>query len=228
MKELSMNSTTARTIGRRLAFGLSFVTVAGAAAVTSYAHMRDVAILGHQPPALAAVLPLSVDGLLVIASLAMAEDKAQNRHPRTWARVAFWFGAVISLAANIASTAVHHGGDPLSIGVSAWPPLALLVVTLIMARPGKAKAELATGSQLTPAAAAQLVDEPVAVPMAAPVQPMPVPQAPAAVVQAAPVSPAPMTPVIAESPEVLAFREAQKALRTTSRISALNGAAKTA
>lgn len=196
-----MNITTTRTIARRIAFGLSFVTVAGAAAVTSYAHMRDVAILGHQPSALAAVLPLSVDGLLVIASLALAEDKAMNRHPRTWARVAFWFGAVISLAANIASTAVHHGGDPLSIGVSAWPPLALLVVTEIMARPGKAK---------TPQAPAPVV--PVAVHAE--------PQAPAAVAQAAPVSPG-QAPAPLEAPEVIAFRQAQRGLRQSSRLAAL-------
>jgi hypothetical protein len=133
-----MITSTTRTIGRRAAFGASFLVVAGVAAVNSYSHMRDVALLGHQPNVLASTLPLSIDGLLVIASLAMAEDKAQNRHPRTWARLAFWFGAVVSLAANITSTAVHHG-DPLSIGVAAWPPLALLVVTEIMARPGKPK-----------------------------------------------------------------------------------------
>jgi hypothetical protein len=125
-----------RTVGRRAAFGVSFVVVAGVAAVNSYEHMRDVALLGHQAMLLASTLPLSVDGLLVIASLAMAEDKAQHRHPRAWARVGFWFGAVISLAANIASTAYHYH-DPLSIGVAAWPPIALLIVTEIMARPGK-------------------------------------------------------------------------------------------
>lgn len=128
--------TSIRTISRRAAFGTSFVVVAGVAAVNSYEHMRDVALLGHQNLMLASTLPLSVDGLLVIASLAMAEDKAQNRHPRAWARVGFWFGAVISLAANIASSWVHHP-DPLSIGVAAWPPIALLIVTEIMSRPGK-------------------------------------------------------------------------------------------
>lgn len=121
---------------RRLAFGLSFLVVAGVAAVNSYEHMRDVALLGHQPNLLASTLPLSVDGLLVIASLAMAEDKAQRRAPRGWARFAFWFGAVVSIAANIASTAVHHG-DLLSIGVAAWPPVALLIAVEIMTRPGK-------------------------------------------------------------------------------------------
>lgn len=125
-----------RTAARRFAFGASFVVVAAVAAVNSYEHMRDVALLGHQVQLLASTLPLSVDGLLIIASLAMAEDKANHRAARTWARVAFWFGAVVSLAANIASTAVHHG-DPLSIGVAAWPPVALLIVVEIMAKPGK-------------------------------------------------------------------------------------------
>jgi hypothetical protein len=135
-----MYTSTTRTIARRLAFGASFLIVAGVAAVNSYAHMRDVALLGHQPNLLASTLPLSIDGLMVIASLALAEDKASRRHPRLAARLAFWFGAVVSLAANIASTAVHHG-DPLSIGVAAWPPIALLVVVEIMMRPGRSMDE---------------------------------------------------------------------------------------
>jgi Protein of unknown function (DUF2637) len=177
-----------RTISRRLAFGASFLVVAGVAAVNSYAHMRDVALLGHQPNLLASTLPLSIDGLLIIASLAMAEDKANRRHPRTWARLAFWFGAVISLAANIASTAVHHG-DPLSIGVASWPPLCLLVVIEIMIRPGKA-----TKEEHNP------------------------PHAPAA----APTSPG-YPPLEVDSAEAIAFREAQRELRQSSRLARLNG-----
>jgi Protein of unknown function (DUF2637) len=144
------------TILRRLAFGVSFLTVAGVAAVNSYQHMRDVALLGHQPHLLASTLPLSVDGLLVIASLAMAEDKAQNRHARWWARIAFWFGATVSVVANIASTAVHYG-DPLSIAVSAWPPVALLIAVEIMARPGRPKS---TPSQPVPHAPAAVPQSP--------------------------------------------------------------------
>lgn len=45
--------------------------------------------------------------------------------------------SIISVAANIASTVVHNGVNPLSIGVAAWAPIALLWVTEIMARPGK-------------------------------------------------------------------------------------------
>lgn len=142
------------TILRRCAFGASFLTVAGVAAVNSYQHMRDVAVLGHQPYLLASTLPLSVDGLLVIASLAMAEDKAQNRHARWWARIAFWFGATVSVVANIASTAVLYG-DPLSIAVSAWPPIALLIAVEIMARPGKPKSMPSQLASAAPAAVPQ-------------------------------------------------------------------------
>jgi hypothetical protein len=44
----------------------------------------------------------------------------------------------------MASVVVHHSRDPLFIAVSAWPPVALLVVVEIMARPGKPKTNAAT------------------------------------------------------------------------------------
>jgi hypothetical protein len=122
---------------RRIGYILSIGTVAAVAAWGSYRHMLDVATIGGQPIEIAATLPLSVDGMLLAATLAMADDKANGRLPRTWARFAFWLGATISVAANISSTVVHNGPNPLSIGVAAWAPIALLVVTEIMARPGK-------------------------------------------------------------------------------------------
>jgi len=125
-------------IWRRIGYTMSFLIVAGVAAYVSYGHIAEVAVLGHQPDLLARVLPLSVDGLMLIATLAMAEDKAANRHPRGWARFSFWFGAAISTAANIAATAVKFG-DPLSIAVAAFAPIALLLAIEIVARPGKPK-----------------------------------------------------------------------------------------
>jgi hypothetical protein len=79
--------------------------------------------------------------MLLVASLAIAEDKAHARHPRGWARFAFWLGGSVSVSANIASVVVHYGLDPLSIAVSGWPPVALLVVVEIMAKPGRAKSD---------------------------------------------------------------------------------------
>jgi hypothetical protein len=122
---------------RRNGYIASIGTVALIAAWGSYRHMADVATIAGQPAEVATTLPLSVDGMLLVATLAMADDKVNGRKPRGWARFAFWLGATISVAANIASTVVHNGPNPLSIGVAAWAPIALLVVTEIMARPGK-------------------------------------------------------------------------------------------
>jgi hypothetical protein len=124
---------------RRTGYISAFVMVAGVAARVSYSHIRDVALYGHQPSEVAALLPLAVDGMMLIATLAMAEDKAANRHPRGWARSGFWFGAAVSTAANIAATVVQHGWDPLSIGIAALAPILLLWAIEIVARPGRPK-----------------------------------------------------------------------------------------
>lgn len=122
---------------RRVGYISSIGTVALIAAWVSYRHLSEVATTAGQPAEVAYVLPLSVDGMLLAATLAMADDKAEGRQPRGWARFAFWLGATISVAANIASTIVDNGINPLSIGVAAWAPIALLVTTEIMARKGK-------------------------------------------------------------------------------------------
>jgi hypothetical protein len=126
---------------RRAGYILSFLTVAGVAARVSYSHIRDVALYGHQPTEVALILPLAVDGMMLIATLAMAEDKAANRHPRGWARFGFWFGAVISTVANVAATVVAHGWEPLAIGIAALAPVLLLLAIEIVAKPGKSKDE---------------------------------------------------------------------------------------
>jgi hypothetical protein len=144
---------------RKVGYILSIGSVAAVAAWGSYRHMLDVATIGGQPIEIAATLPLSVDGMLLAATLAMADDKANGRQPRPWARFAFWLGATISVAANISSTVVHNGPNPLSIGVAAWAPIALLVVTEIMARPGKPNAEEEQASTEQPAKAARTPKE---------------------------------------------------------------------
>lgn len=169
------NSTTKRDwskIGRRAGYAVSFVLVAGVAAYVSYGHIAEVARLAHQEEGLAKVLPLSVDGLMLIATLAMAEDKAANRMPRGWARVTFWIGAAVSVAANIASTLVHYGPDVLALAVAGWAPVALLLAIEVVARPGKPKpAPATTQTVVVPDTAAEL-DDPVKLGVA-PVSPAP-------------------------------------------------------
>jgi Protein of unknown function (DUF2637). len=154
-----MNSRDWPAIGRRIGYVIGFGVVAGIAAWASYWHQVDVATLAHQPAKLAYALPLSVDGMLVVAAMAMGEDKANNRHPRGWARFAFWLGAVVSVTANITSTTVHYG-DPISVAVSAWAPICFLASVEIVSRKGKAKS--GTSQALAaPAPAIRVVPEPV-------------------------------------------------------------------
>ncbi len=178
-----------KTVGRRLGYGSSLLAVGGTAAYTSFGHIAAVARLGHQPPGLAALLPLSVDGMMAVATLAIAEDKAQGRKPRPWARVALALGALVSLSANIASTAVHHP-DGLSIAVAAWSPIALFMVVEIMAKRGKeiptatstpvhATATVGTPAQTVATVNAPLAPKPRPMPVVVPATARPLPIAPA-------------------------------------------------
>jgi hypothetical protein len=136
---MNLSSINYRRIGYIVAIG----TVTAVAARVSYSHIRDVTEVAGQPADVAMVLPLAVDGMLLAASLAMAEDKANFRQPRAWARFGFWFGASISLACNVASTVVHFtaGWLPLAIFIAALAPALLLITVEIMARPGKPQAQ---------------------------------------------------------------------------------------
>lgn len=146
---------------RRIGYAMSFLIVAGTAAASSYTHIVEVALYGHQNRLVAHLLPLSIDGMLLIATLAMAEDKAADRHPRGWARFGFWGGAVVSTAANIAATVVTWGTGPIGIAVAAVAPVMLLISIEIVARPGKLRSQ------------ASQVAAPVAPEMAAPAQELP-------------------------------------------------------
>lgn len=127
---------------RRFGNAISFLLVAGTAAASSYTHIVEVALYGHQSRLVSHLLPLSIDGMLLIATLAMSEDKANDRHPRGWARIGFWGGAVVSTAANIAATVVAWGTEPVGIAIAAVAPVMLLISIEIVARPGKAKAQV--------------------------------------------------------------------------------------
>ena len=70
----------------RLARDVSTVAVAGIAAWSSWSHMVAVALRFGERPEVAYVLPLSVDGMLVVASAAMVEDKRAGRRVRWSAR----------------------------------------------------------------------------------------------------------------------------------------------
>lgn len=165
---------------RRAGYMISFLVVAGVAARVSYGHIRDVVLFVHQPVDVAHLLPLAVDGLMLIATLAMAEDKAQDRKPRGWARWGFWFGAAVSTAANVQAVIIVSGFDPLGIAVGASAPTLLLWSIEIVARPGKPRPVAVVQAAVSTAvhtavdatmgsdALAALTEDPAVVPVSAP------------------------------------------------------------
>jgi hypothetical protein len=101
------------------------LVVAAVAAYSSYAHQRHFALAGGADQVSAALWPLSVDGLVVLASLGLVRAHSSTT---TRARLALWvaflLGVAVSLAANIAA-APTLGWQPVL--VAGWPPLALLL-----------------------------------------------------------------------------------------------------
>ncbi len=92
--------------------------------------MVAVALRFGERPEVAYVLPLSVDGMLVVASAAMVEDKRAGRRVRWSARTAFAVGVAASVAANIAAAEPSLGARI----VAAWPAVALLLVVEMLTR----------------------------------------------------------------------------------------------
>jgi hypothetical protein len=114
----------------RLAQNVSTAAVASIAAWSSWSHMVHVALKYGERPEVAYVLPISVDGMLVVASAAMVEDKRAGRNVRWSARIAFLAGMAASVAANIAAAPPSAGARI----VAAWPAIALLLVVEILSR----------------------------------------------------------------------------------------------
>lgn len=105
--------------------------VAAVAAYASYDHQRAFA-LGHGAHGIAAaVWPLSVDGLLILASLALLDPALvlARGWVRLVVRVAFAAGICVSLAANVAAAG---GWSWAGVLVAGWPPVALLLSAEIL------------------------------------------------------------------------------------------------
>ncbi|MET8062574.1 DUF2637 domain-containing protein [Micromonospora sp. NPDC005686] len=128
---------------RRFASLAGTVAVTVIAAVASYDHMRELAERAGQPPLLASLLPLSVDGMILVATLALGD----GRRSRWSAWLAFVLGVAASLAANV----IVAPPDATARVVSAWPAVALLLTVEVLARSGRAP-ELAEAVTLPPPA----------------------------------------------------------------------------
>jgi hypothetical protein len=141
--------------------------VAAVAGFASYRHIVDVAREAGEHRDVAAVLPLAIDGLILVATLAMLDDKRNGRRPRLSARSALVFGIVATIAANVASAQP----DVTARLVAAVPAVSFLLAVEVLSRTGKRLPDVDPGPTVavTPAGVETWLDEQTAEP--APVDP---------------------------------------------------------
>jgi hypothetical protein len=105
----------------------SALVVTVVAAYASYEHQRRFASVWGSEQVSAVLWPLSVDGLVVLASLGLLEVGPGARLRVRWSvRTAFLLGVAVSLLANIAAAPVLTWQ---SVVVAGWPPVALLLAS---------------------------------------------------------------------------------------------------
>jgi len=92
------------------------------AGTVSYLHMHLLVQLHGQPGWVAALTPLSVDGMIVAASTALLAESRSGRRGGLLPWVLLVAGSVASLAANVAAA------EPSLTGrvIAAWPSFALI------------------------------------------------------------------------------------------------------
>src|SRR5215472_765345 len=133
--------------------------VAAFAFVQSYRHIYDLGRLHAQDPVSARLLPLSVDLLIVVASLVLFRQSRQAQQPQGLARwlprIVLWSAIGATVAANVAY-GLPYGW--LSAVISGWPGAVfagVVEMVMIAVRPGAAarpgRAALPAGRAPVPA-----------------------------------------------------------------------------
>jgi len=121
------------------------LTLAAVAAYMSYGHLRAVA--ESQGEDAAALFPISVDGLIVCASLVLL---VQRRGGQPGGALP-WAGLALGIAATIAGNIASAEPTTLARMVAAWPPIAFalsyeFLLTLLRPADPRPVAEPATGA----------------------------------------------------------------------------------
>jgi uncharacterized protein DUF2637 len=121
----------------RITTALAVATVAAVAAVISYRHAYELVSTHGETGATARLVPFTVDGLILAASMLTLDA---SRHSQPVPRLARWCLAAGILATIGANLAHGIGQGPIGALVSAWPALALagsfeLLMTLIRTGP---------------------------------------------------------------------------------------------
>jgi hypothetical protein len=121
----------------RITTALAVATVAAVAAVISYRHAYELARTHGETGITARLLPFTVDGLILAASMLILDANRRHQPVPPLARWCLGAGIAATIGANLAH-GLGHG--PIGALVSAWPALALagsfeLLMTLIRTEP---------------------------------------------------------------------------------------------
>lgn len=106
----------------RRATSASVVVVGAIAAYVSYLHMHAVALRYGEDRVTAAVIPVSVDGLILAASMTLLGDSRAGRRRGWLSSVLLSVGCAASLAANM----LHADATVVARLIAAWPAVALI------------------------------------------------------------------------------------------------------
>ncbi len=104
--------------GVRVSAVAAVLVVAAVAAVMSYGHLRAVAAAQGEPAAV--LFPLSVDGLIVAASLVLLVRRRSGQPGGVLA----WTGLLVGIAATVAGNVASAEPTLAARLVAAWPPVA--------------------------------------------------------------------------------------------------------
>jgi Protein of unknown function (DUF2637) len=120
----------------RITTALSVATVAAVAAVISYRHAYELVSTHGETGLTARLLPFTVDGLILAASMLILDGNRRHQSAPPLARWCLGAGILATIGANLAH-GLGHG--PIGALVSAWPALALagsfeLLMTLVRSR----------------------------------------------------------------------------------------------
>jgi hypothetical protein len=107
----------------RFATAAVVCAVAAFAAVISYSHIYGLGRAHGQDGTAARLLPLSVDGLILAASLVLLHEARNDRDVPRLARLMLWLGIAATIGANIAYGA---GYGLVGALISAWPAVAFV------------------------------------------------------------------------------------------------------
>jgi hypothetical protein len=121
----------------RITTALAVATVAAVAAVISYRHAYELVSTHGETGVTARLLPFTVDGLILAASMLILDANRRHQPVPALARWCLGAGILATISANLAH-GLGHG--PIGALVSSWPALALagsfeLLMTLIRTEP---------------------------------------------------------------------------------------------